>query len=261
MRHLVKNPFERKQKSAVITLCIVCALFFMAVGCERQKTPPKANSEEPSTSEVDENTDGEIIVKENYSFYFYHEGEKVNLALNTKYAFLSLKEPQLPVDIIQRGISAEEFIPDNYDKKEYKGKPGVLRYYAELNIENNLTEGQYLELLSDIKQKNRDVIIAPYFTFTYPDYPDNPIKKVGLSHTFYVETGNVELLEQMAEQTGSVIVEQFESLPTWYLLTVTEAAELNTLEIVNFFLDEGLFTAAQAPFWAYKESIAQPINP
>ena len=33
MKNRIKNPLERKKKGAVVTLCIVCTLFFMAAGC------------------------------------------------------------------------------------------------------------------------------------------------------------------------------------------------------------------------------------
>jgi ABC-type arginine/histidine transport system permease subunit len=37
-------------------------------------------------------------------YYYYYEGEKRYLSLNTEYAFLSLKDQQLPIDIQQYNI-------------------------------------------------------------------------------------------------------------------------------------------------------------
>jgi hypothetical protein len=43
-----------------------------------------------------------LAVKAQTPYYYYYEGEKQYLSLNTEYAFLSLKEQKLPVDIQQR---------------------------------------------------------------------------------------------------------------------------------------------------------------
>jgi hypothetical protein len=95
--------------------------------------------------------------------YYHYEGGEQYLTLNTAYAFLSLKEPNIPDDILKRGITFTDLKSDRTDKKEYQGIKGVSRFYTRLKFEENLSEEQYWALLSDIKQKNRDVIISPYF--------------------------------------------------------------------------------------------------
>ena len=176
-------------------------------------------------------------------YYYSHGEEKVYLSLNTKYAFLSVKEPQLPANIAQRGINATEFHSDNGDKYQYKGAFGTHRYYTRLNIEKKLSEKEYFELLSDIKRQNKDAIIAPYFWLGKYE--------VGLFTSFSVklkEEKDTDILEKMAEQTGCRIIAQNASMPSWFDLSVTEASELNTLECVSFFYDSGLFEAAEPGF-------------
>ena len=51
-----------------------------------------------------------IIAKAQTPYYYYYKDEKIYLTLNTQYAFLSLREPQLPVNIQQRGIIAENIL-------------------------------------------------------------------------------------------------------------------------------------------------------
>ena len=60
MKRVVKNPLERKQRGAVITLCMVCVMFFAAVGCGRQETYPHIEDED----------EGE------YGFIYTDEGKK-----------------------------------------------------------------------------------------------------------------------------------------------------------------------------------------
>jgi len=218
----IKFPFVKQiaeQRGTMATLCIVCALFFMASGCGKQ-----------------------VDAKEDPYYFYNHEGEKVFLTLNTKYAFLSVEEPQLPVDIVQRGIQATEFKSDNSDKKQYQGNYGQNRYFAELSIENDLTNIQYLKLLSDIKIQNSGVIIAPYFK-------DQNGKKVGLTNFFYVklkEEKDVTLLKQNAEQYGCIIIMQDEFMPLWFILSVTEVSGRNALECANYFHECGLFQIGEA---------------
>jgi len=227
MNTVSRNPFAR-QRITVSTLCVVCALFFMAAGCGRQESSPVVDVENP--------------------YYFYdHEGEKVFLSLNTKYAFLSVKEPQLPADIKQRGIKAEEFLSDGSDKKgQYLGKTPVSRYCTELSIEKYLTNEQYLELLADIKRKNKDVIIAPYFNDQFGN-------KIGLSNFFFVKLkkeDNVVLLEQMAKETNCIILYQYEFSPVWFTLSVSEASEFHALECAKRFHESGLFESAEPSLMA-----------
>jgi len=177
------------------------------------------------------------------SNYFYnHLKEKVFLTLNTGYAFLSAREPQLPDDIAQRGITATKFLPDGSDKLPYKGKVATPRYIAEISINKNLTDEQYLELLADIKRKNPTVIIAPYFKMKSDE-------KIGLSLLFYVklkDENDVGLLEQMAEETCCIILWQDAFMPLWFVLSVSEASEANALEYATFFHESGLFESASA---------------
>jgi len=179
------------------------------------------------------------------SNYFYnHLNEKVFLTLNTGYAFLSAREPQLPDDIAQRGITATGFQSCGAENKQgWKGKTHTPRYGATLSINNELTEEQYLELLADIKLKNPTIIIAPFFKMPFED-------KVRLSPAFYVklkDENDVELLEQTAEETCCIIMwKMFDSIPLWYTLSVTETSEANALEYAIFLYESGLFESVSA---------------
>jgi len=97
MNNIIKNLFAIAQNSTVVLLCIACTLI---LGCKSSfedngidnKLPPQVKNS----------------VENPYYFYGY-EGKKVYLTLNTEYAYLSVKEPQLSADIMQRGIKATDF--------------------------------------------------------------------------------------------------------------------------------------------------------
>jgi len=56
------------------------------------------------------------IVNAQTPYYYYYSGEKQYLTLDTKHAFLSVKQQQLPDSIRQRNIRATTFRSDNSDK-------------------------------------------------------------------------------------------------------------------------------------------------
>jgi hypothetical protein len=114
-------------------------------------------------------------------YFYYYKGEKQYLSLSTEFAFLSLKETKLPESIKYFIVGASELQSDKSDKKPYQGKTETCRYWTELRFKNHLSEEQYLQLLSDIKSQNEDVIISPYFKGRGND-------KVGLSNFFLCKT-------------------------------------------------------------------------
>ena len=106
-----------------------------------------------------------FIAKSQTPYYYYYNGEKQYLTLDTKRAFLSVKEQELPNTIRQRNIRTTAFRADNSDKKHYKTRQGTNRFYTRLSFDEPMSDEQYLNLLSEIKRQNRDAIISPYFKF------------------------------------------------------------------------------------------------
>ena len=155
-------------------------------------------------------------------FFYNYRGEKVFLSLNTNYAFLSVREQQRPTNMLrQRGIEAGTFRSDRIEyvllPNDAQVRSEILqagesgqnwfltkqqaapRFYTRLSFEAGMSDEEYLNLLSDIRQQNQGVIISPFFKTDR----DN---MVGLSNFFYVrlkEEGDIGLLIQKALQTNS----------------------------------------------------------
>ena len=183
------------------------------------------------------------LILESQSYYYYYGGKKHYFTLNTEYAFLSLSEPHLPADIQMSSINSTTFKSDDSDKKRYKNKNGTARFYTELRFDANLSEAKYLDLLSEIKRSNNDVIVSPYFKING--------NKVGMSNFFYVklkEESDIILLEQMAEQYECIIIEQDYYMPLWFVMSTTETSPLNAIENSAVFYESGLFQAAEPNF-------------
>ena len=181
-----------------------------------------------------------FAVKAQTPYYYYnHWGEKEYLTLNTEFAFLSVKDSVLPDDILQRNIRADELKPD------WLALPVEMRrYYTKLTFEEKMPDGQYLNLLADMKRKNREVIISSYFNLSYQGVV---IEVAGLSNFFTVELKDEKdttLLRQMLIKTNTVIIQQNPYRPLFFNLSTTEASELNAMECANLFHESGLFQDA-----------------
>ena len=244
-------------------VAIILALVVITAGCTTSldniieedelttSSEVKGEENEPKTTgEVEcEELDEPIIsleVNGGPPYYFYNpDGKKEFLDLFTEKAFLSVKEPKLPADISQRGIMATELKSDNLsDSRHFQGVYAPKRFWSVLTFEKGLTEEQYLDLLSDIKSKNSDVIIAPFF-----NSQASPSAKAGLSNFFNVKLKkleDVELLKQMSVKTGTIIMWQADFLPLWFTLSVTEASVCTALDYANFFYESGMFEASTA---------------
>ena len=175
--------------------------------------------------------------------YFFHnyKGERVYLSLNTEFAFVSVSERQLPVDIQQRNIRAGELQSDRSDQKQFQSRSGTSRYYTMFMFDEKMSDEQYLRMLSEMRRQNRDAIIAPFFKAFDGDV-------IGMSNFFYVklkEESDTTLLRQMTERTETIIIEQDPFMPLWYVLSITETSEFNAMEYANYFFETGLFQTAE----------------
>ena len=121
-----------------------------------------------------------FIAKSQTPYYYYYNNEKQYLNLDTEHAFLSVKNQQMPDSIAQRTVRATVLRSDNVEKIQNQAKNTTNRFYAELQLGENLSEQQYLNLLAEMKQQNKDAIILPYFKFSDGS-------SVGLSNFFYVK--------------------------------------------------------------------------
>jgi len=142
-------------------------------------------------------------------YYFYSKNERVYLQLNTKFAFLSLPTQTIPENIRQLNVHISEMRSDNSAIFQYQAEHKLNRYYAILTFENEMSPENYLSLLSNIKQQNEDVIIAPFFK-------NERIDTIGLSNFYYIklkQESDSSLLRQLANQIGSIILEQNRSMP------------------------------------------------
>ncbi|MDR2893949.1 MAG: hypothetical protein LBU97_00620 [Alistipes sp.] len=166
-------------------------------------------------------------------YYYYYSGEKEQFELDTRYAYLALREPIMPEDIVERGVEYDEFrltdIAEDFQQ------------YTKLILEDGLSDRAYLAMLSDIKNANPEIVIQPYLK-------TKDGVSVGMSNLFYVKLkrgDDTELLEWAAGQFDCVVDHQNEFMPLWYTLALTENSKRTTIECSAIFHESGLFSAAE----------------
>ena len=223
----------------IVAILYAISSLYLSSGCTESNILSQDNQYQLNDSPISRGL-------ETNNYYFYnHENKKVYLTLNTKYAFLSIKEfvkpVNLPESIAEQVSKTTEFKPETITIKQYRNRTITNRIYTELSLKKKLSNEQYLALLSDFRQQNEGVIASPYFSDEYGN-------KIGLSNFFYVKLknqGDINTLEQMSEQKNCIITSQDEFMPLWYKLSVTETTEQNALECANLFYESDLFAAAE----------------
>ncbi|GHT24573.1 hypothetical protein FACS189430_09700 [Bacteroidia bacterium] len=168
-----------------------------------------------------------IISKSQTPYYYYYNGNKQYLVLDTKHAFISVKEAKTLIKVDRFKVKSTGLKPYNVKSKSQSSD----RFWTELEFEENLSEEQYQTALSSIKRSYRDVIVSPYFKIKEND-------KIGLSNFFYVKLkslADTTVLIRMANKTQTIILKQDSFMPLWYVLSTTNQSEVNAMEMANLF--------------------------
>jgi subtilisin family serine protease len=175
-------------------------------------------------------------------YYYYFQGEKQYLALDTKHIFISASDENTAEKVFALcNVKYEPLRIDIPEGKRSKTKQSK-RFWSVLSIEDVvLSDEAYLVKLSEIKNTGKDLIVAPYFKNQYQD-------KIGLSNFFFVklkELSDTVLLKQEADKEGVVIMWQNEFMPLWFAMSITKNSKNNAMDISNRFYESGLFQCAE----------------
>jgi len=169
-------------------------------------------------------------------YFHYSDGERKYFELDTRYIFVSIANEKT-ADIL--GLKQQDFRIDDAQKNN-KRTDYRKRFWAEVRVEDNLSDEEYLAKLSEIKNKGDDIITAPYFRNQYTD-------RIGLSNFLYVKLKSLSdtvLLKQKIQKEHAVIVRQNEFMPLWFIVGVSANSKYNAMELSNKFSESGLFEYA-----------------
>jgi len=174
-------------------------------------------------------------------YFYYYGGEKQYFELDTRYIFVSVADESTADKILvsynAKYTPVRVDIPDGNLSRTNQNK----RFWSVLKFENKLSDDEYLAKLSEIKNTEKGIIVAPYFKNQYQE-------KIGLSNFFYVKLKDLNdtvVLKQEAEKEHTVIMWQNEFRPLWFTLSVTDNSKYNAMELSNRFYESGLFQYAE----------------
>ena len=175
-------------------------------------------------------------------YFYYYNGEKQYLELNTEHIFISIPNE----NINERVFSSMKHEPLRSDipKGKLSRTKQTKRFWTTLSFENKLSDEMYLAKLNEIKNTEKDLIVAPYFKTKNKD-------KIGLSNFFFVKLkalNDTAILKREAEKENAIIMWQNEFMPLWFALSVTSNAKYNSMELANRFYESGLFQCAAPDF-------------
>lgn len=188
--------------------------------------------------------------------YYYYDGNKRYLEINTQYAFLMQKENKvLNFNSINVKYSSLKSIDlSRYSQNTIKKD---LRYWTELSFEDKMSETDYLTKLSEMKSICKECVFAPYFI-------DKDRNKVGLSNYFYVKLYSLNdtvILRKEAEKYNALIIHQNKFMPLWFTLSVSELSKLNALDLANTLYESKKFKYSEPDFIIDNPFASCPSDP
>ena len=181
------------------------------------------------------------------SFYYYYQGEKQMLSVNTSYAYvcrvISADEEEVDALItidnksehVGGEVSTKKIIEYEqryygYEKKEVSTKQGILsiKEYREL-----LTSGKFAPV----------GLMSPSFKSAEGD-------EFHVAPEFYVklkDDKDLDILTKLASEYGAKVAGK-NLVPQWYTVYCTEQSKMNSLDMSNAFYETGLFAATTPGF-------------
>jgi len=180
--------------------------------------------------------------------FYYYKGDKVMLEYNTKHIFVSstdLAKLKMLNPGTSKVLSSTNVYSGNASKtltqpENYKvSNPN--RFSQEITIsEKEMSVAQYYDHINSLKDKNNQLIVAPFFK-------SNRTDKIGLSNFFYVKLkhqDDFENLTGLIEENNLELIGHNIFMPLWFTISVTPESK-DALHMANMFYETGLFEAAE----------------
>ncbi|MBQ9450723.1 MAG: S8 family serine peptidase [Bacteroidales bacterium] len=169
--------------------------------------------------------------------YYWYRGEKKEIILSFKVVNLLLIESVFENTEEIKALCQEYnlvFVDQSSDKGLIKVRIPVVMQSSDL----------YEKLLSAMRADWRIEKILPYFDC------DNG-QPIGTTQFFFVQLrndGDLDALQQMAEENGVEIVQEVPYMPGWYKMSIVGSRFSTSIEASNAFFETGLFQGIDPAF-------------
>ena len=184
-------------------------------------------------------------------YYYYYFNEKMPLSLNTNYVYITTYNMNIKEklnSIVGNNFTITGWTIDNTPMivnavNTEKGKLQSM-FRAEIKMENNVSEKEYLALLLQLRKVPEIAYVSPCFLYKG--------KKATVSHRFYVKLNSPDdyrQLQLMAEQSKVKIIGQNKFMSFWYTLACDKNSAGNAIELANQFYESGKFATVAPEFF------------
>ena len=162
--------------------------------------------------------------------YYWYNGSRVNLNIDsTKINVTTAREVNLSNLLREFGITEVKQIEATVNNN--------LLFSVELPIKE-----MYNSVVNFLKSRNDIISVSPYF--------GRPNNSIGTSSFFYIKLhkeDDIELLSNFASERNFEIVEQFQYMPDWYIVSTMDS-RINSVEMSNIVYESGLFADVDPAF-------------
>lgn len=184
-------------------------------------------------------------------YYYSSQEDKVSLALNTEYIYVtskSVRNKEKLASIVGNTYQITKFRIDNTRELtkpiEYKLVSDTV-FCAELKIINHVSNQEYLLLVETLKKLNDIDYVAPCFLTDKGE----PVTIGHLINIKLKKLEDVEKLRQLTSDNHIEIIGQNLFMPLWFSLSCNKMTVGNSLDMANKLQETEIFTSAQPDFW------------
>ncbi len=180
------------------------------------------------------------MLSQNNEYFYYYKGEKKFLELNPDFIYISTQNQINLDDKLSKGFKIILNNASNQLKRNDNSK-GYFWAEIELNGKEKIDIQKYKEIINQINKDKSIEVVSPYFK-------SKEFEKIGLSKYFYVKLKSLSdtlILKDYSKKLNTIIVEQDNFMPLWFLLSCTKETGKNALEVANNYYESGLFQTAE----------------
>ncbi|MDB5211755.1 MAG: C-terminal target protein [Sediminibacterium sp.] len=215
-------------------------------------------------AQKEENASSNEKTAANSKYFYYYQNQKKSLIVNTEYVHIASKKP-----FSNTYKSLGVIIPDKKTETadiRMNGNATQTRgfYTGKLKLTKEVSQEEYGLILSRVAEDPDTEYVTPYYEFPQEQQePHAHPPLIALSNTFYVKLASeydVQTLYDVANTYGAIVLNEFEGMPLWYGLGITNASQ-NALDLANEFYQTGLFTYAAPDLYLVEPMSSLPTDP
>lgn len=183
----------------------------------------------------------------NATHYYWYQGEKVALTLNTEYVNVVVDENLL------KSSSASSVFPNFQVQNDSLLNGKMLK----LKIVTKAVASEYSQTINDLKLNKQVKHVLPYFNRA-------DAEPIGTSDVFYLKLKDAQdfmKMKSLTDEKNVKVVKEVPNMPLWYILSIEGSFFENAIDASNYFYETGDFEDVDPAFMFNFKPSAVPNDP